>query len=61
VADHMNVIVYLRAKEVRALRAAGHDDPAAWVRGLVKWGLERQVKVDAEKGRTPPDLSESLE
>lgn len=37
----MNVVVYLKADDVRMLRAA-EKDPAVWVRDLVKWALPRE-------------------
>jgi hypothetical protein len=39
----MKVVVYLRAADVRALRAAGKE-PAVWVRGLVRYAVEKETK-----------------
>lgn len=47
-ADHMKVTVYLRASEVRALKRAGHEEPAEWVRNLVRRAIERTLE-QAEK------------
>jgi len=38
--DAIKVVVYVRASDVRMLRERG-EDPAAWVRGLIKRALDR--------------------
>lgn len=40
-ADYLKVVVYLRAAEVRGLRAAGVEEPALWVREQVRAAIER--------------------
>ena len=37
----MKVVVYVRAEDAKALQNAG-EDPASWVRELVKWGLRKR-------------------
>jgi hypothetical protein len=48
-ADHTKVLVYLRADDVRMLRANGTPDPSAWVRELVKWALSKKREEQRER------------
>lgn len=41
-AEHQNVVVYIRAKDARRIKATGKE-PAEWVRGVVKSALERMA------------------
>jgi hypothetical protein len=45
--DGVKVIVYVRADDARFLRGISHD-PAEWVRGLVRWGIDRERTREKE-------------
>jgi hypothetical protein len=45
-----NVVVYLRADDVRMLeRRVLHADPATWVRGLVRHALDKMAEKEREE------------
>lgn len=45
-----NVVVYIRAEDVRLLeRQVLHADPATWVRGLVRHALDRMREKEEER------------
>lgn len=63
--DHTNVVVYLRAQDVRLLRERGIEDPARWVRATVKDAVaaEREALKIVQRGAPAiaPDYADSAE
>lgn len=37
------VTVYVKAADARAIEAAENEDIASWVRGLVRWAIEKRT------------------
>lgn len=46
-ADHGKIVIYLRAEDARMLRAKG-EEPADWVRQLVKRALQRLREAESK-------------
>ena len=63
--DYTNVVVYLRAQDVRMLRERNIDDPARWVRATVKDAVAAErLALEIVKRGAPavdPDYAESAE
>jgi len=62
--DHTNVVVYLRAQDVRMLKERNIPDPARWVRATVKDAVaaEREaLKLVTRAAGIPEDDADSAE